>query len=111
MIIKRTRVKHEKTFQERSAEEALRFNALAKQRRRQTTRIVFAASATTEMASHINDWLSSPGLQPPKELRNLRQQEVNVTIRDALVNDPDTMDFFLAMSGISLVLLALALSA
>jgi hypothetical protein len=31
MIIKRTRVKHEKTFQERSAEEALRFNALAKQ--------------------------------------------------------------------------------
>jgi hypothetical protein len=48
----RNRTKHPTTFEERLAEEARR-------------------ARQAETASHISDWLRSPGLQPPKAVQNL----------------------------------------
>jgi hypothetical protein len=67
MTIKRTRVKHEKTFQERLAEEAVRFKELAAETPPGMQRELYLRRARqAETASHINDWLKSPGLQSPK---------------------------------------------
>jgi len=57
---KRRRVKHEKTFEERLAEEALTARELLLRRARQV-----------ETAAHVNEWPSSSGLQPPASLENL----------------------------------------
>jgi hypothetical protein len=48
-MAQRRRVKHTATFEERLAEEAINFKE-------------------AETASHINNWLRYPGLQPPKAL-------------------------------------------
>ena len=70
MIIKRPRVKHRKTFEERLAEEAERFRELAEQTPPGMQRELYLRRARqAETASHINDWLKSPGLQPPKHIR------------------------------------------
>lgn len=70
MIIKRTHVKHEKTFKERLAEEAAHFTELAGQTPPGMQRELYLRRAQqAATASNINDWLSSPGLQPPKELK------------------------------------------
>jgi hypothetical protein len=66
MIVKRHHVKHEKTFQERLAEEAARFKELAEETPPGMQRELYLRRARqAETASDINDWLKSPGLQPP----------------------------------------------
>jgi hypothetical protein len=76
MTIKRLRVKHEKTFEERLAEEAVRFRELAAQTPHGMERESYLRRARqAETASHINKWLKSPGLQPPKELQNVVRQK------------------------------------
>ena len=70
---KRPRVKHVKTFEERLAEEAAHFKALADQTSPGVQRELYLRRARqAETASHINDWLKSPGLKPPEELKSLK---------------------------------------
>ena len=72
MVVKRVRVKHEKTFQERLAEEAARFKLLADQTSPGMQRELYLRRARqAATAAQIDDWLSSPGLQPPTELAKL----------------------------------------
>jgi len=69
-IKKRLRVKHEKTFEERLAAEARHFRELAKQTPPGKQRELYLRRARqADTASHINEWLKSPGLQPPKHIR------------------------------------------
>ena len=69
MLIKRPRVKHQKTFQERLAEEASRYERLAGQSAPGKQRELYLRRARqARTASQIDEWLSSTGLQPPKEL-------------------------------------------
>jgi hypothetical protein len=64
----RKRVKHSATFEERLAEEAARFKeAAAKEVPGSKAReLLLRRARQAETASHINDWLSSPGLASPK---------------------------------------------
>ena len=73
MAQERKRIKHKATFEELLAEEAIKFKEAAeKQPPGSTAReLLLRRARQAETASHINDWLSSPGLQPPKALRNL----------------------------------------
>ena len=73
MAQERKRIKHKATFEELLAEEAIKFiEASEKQPPGSTAReLLLRRARQAETASHINDWLSSPGLQPPKALRNL----------------------------------------
>ena len=71
--VQRRRIKHEKTFQERLAEEALKFKE-ADQRLTPGSHaqdLLLRRARQAETASHINEWLTSPGLQRPKALGNL----------------------------------------
>ena len=69
---KRRRIKHKKTFQERLAEEAQRFREAAQALPPGTAQeLLLRRARQAEMASHINDCLRSPGLQPPQALENL----------------------------------------
>ena len=72
---KRSRVKHQKTFQERLAQEAARFRELACQTPPGVQREFYLRRAQqAETASHINDWLNPPGFRAPVELKNLKLQ-------------------------------------
>jgi hypothetical protein len=64
----RKRVKHEITFEERLAEEARRFKAAAEQQPKgsMARELLLRRARPAETASHMNDWLSSPGLARPK---------------------------------------------
>jgi hypothetical protein len=78
MIIKRRRFNHTKTFEERLAEEARRFKEAAGQLPPGTPReLLLRRARQAETAAHINEWLTSPGLQPPKELESLLPGEKN----------------------------------
>jgi hypothetical protein len=69
---KRRRFKHEKTFQERLAEDAHRFRAAAQALPPSTAQETLLRRARqAETALQLNDWLRSPGLQPPKALKSL----------------------------------------
>nr|WP_245319805.1 hypothetical protein [Bradyrhizobium sp. LMTR 3] len=69
---KRRRFKHEKTFEERLAEEAQRLSEAARELPPGTAReLLLRRAQQAERAAHINKWLTSPGLQPPKELEDL----------------------------------------
>jgi hypothetical protein len=69
MVIKRPRIKHEKTFRERLAEEAVQFKELAARVPPGMQRELYLRRAQqAETASQIDSWLSSPGLRPPKAL-------------------------------------------
>lgn len=85
MVIKRRRVKHEKTFRERLEEEAARFKELAEQTPPGMQRELYLRRARqAETASQINNWLKSPSPQPPKhieEIGNLRSQLPTRTAR------------------------------
>ena len=72
MIIRRRRVKHTKTFEERLAEEAARFREQAERLSEgsKARDLLLRRAGQAEAASHISDWLRSPGLQPPKALEN-----------------------------------------
>ena len=63
----RPRTKHEKTFQELLDEEALRFKDEAAKIPPGTARdLLLQRAFRAEVALHLDRWLSSPGLQPPK---------------------------------------------
>jgi hypothetical protein len=69
---KRGRIKNEKTFEERLAEEARRFKEAADKLPHGTARdLLLRRARQAETASHINEWLRSPGLQAPTSLGNL----------------------------------------
>jgi hypothetical protein len=67
MSQQRRRFKHTETFEERLAEEAARFRKAAEELPHGTAReLLLRRARQAETASHMSDWLSSPGLQPPK---------------------------------------------
>jgi hypothetical protein len=73
MTNKRTRVKQKKTFEQRLAEEVAKFKQLADQTPHGTQRDLYLRRVRqAETASHMNEWLTSPGLRPPAELKNLK---------------------------------------
>ena len=71
--MKRQRIKHKSTFEERLAEEATKFKEAAeKQPSGSLAReLLLRRARQAETASHINNWLRSPELQPPKAVENL----------------------------------------
>ena len=63
----RRRIKHTETFEERLAEEAKRFREAAEKAAPGMERdLLLRRARQAETASHMSDWLKSPGLQPPK---------------------------------------------
>ena len=73
MAQERRRVKHTATFEERLAEEAIKFKEAAEKQPpgSMARELLLRRARQAETASRINNWLSSPGLQPPKALKNL----------------------------------------
>ena len=67
MIIKRRRFKHTQTFEERLADEAERFRKAAEELPRGSTarELLLRRFRQAETASHMSEWLRSPGLKPP----------------------------------------------
>jgi hypothetical protein len=61
------------TFAQRLSEEAIKFKEAAEQQPAGSSarELLLRRAGQAETASHINNWLSSPGLQPPKALNNL----------------------------------------
>jgi len=60
------------TFEERLAEEARGFKEAADKLPHGTAReLLLRRARQAETAAHINEWLRSPGLQPPTSLGNL----------------------------------------
>jgi hypothetical protein len=72
-MAQRRRIKHSATFEERLAEEAIKFKEAAdKQPIGSFAReLLLRRALQAEAASHLNHWLRSPGLHPPKALKNL----------------------------------------
>lgn len=69
---KRPRVIHDKTFQQRLAEEAVRFREAADQLPPGTAKeLLLRRVRQAETAANIDDWLNSPGLQPPTAVKEL----------------------------------------
>jgi hypothetical protein len=64
----RQRVKHTLTFEERLAEEAQRFKEAAEKEvpGSLARELLLRRARQAETASHVSEWLRSPGLQPPK---------------------------------------------
>jgi hypothetical protein len=62
--MERARIKDKKTFQERLAEEARRFKEAAEKERpgSMARELLLRRARQAETASHINQWLSSPGV-------------------------------------------------
>jgi hypothetical protein len=69
----RRRIKHAATFKERLAEEAIKFKEAAQKQPpgSMARELLLRRARQAETASHVNEWLTSPGLQPPKSLENL----------------------------------------
>jgi hypothetical protein len=76
MFKRRRLVKHTTTFEERLAQEPLKFKEAAdKQPAGSKAReLLLRRARQAKTASHINQWLSSPGLQPPKALNLVTDQ-------------------------------------
>jgi hypothetical protein len=72
----RRRIKHEKSFRERLAEEALLFKEAAQKLPpgSHAQELLLRRARQAETASHIDEWLTSPGLQPPKALDSLASE-------------------------------------
>jgi hypothetical protein len=66
-------VRHTATFEERLMQEAIKFKEAAeKQPLGSTAReLLLRRARQAETAANVNEWLNSPGLQPPKSLENL----------------------------------------
>jgi hypothetical protein len=66
-MAERRRVKHQKTFEERLAEEAARFRDAANELPPGMQReLLLRRARQAETASRMSDWLRSPGLQRPR---------------------------------------------
>jgi hypothetical protein len=63
------RVKHKASFAERLAEEVQRFKEAAEKEipGSLARELLLKRARQAETASHMNEWLTSPGLQPPKQ--------------------------------------------
>jgi hypothetical protein len=74
---KRGRIKNEKTFEERLAEEAIKLKKAAEEQPSgsHAQELLLRRARQAETAAHINEWLTSPGLQPPKEIENWAGQK------------------------------------
>jgi hypothetical protein len=61
----------------RLADEALRFKKAAEKEPlgSHARELLLRRARQAETASHINDWVSSPGLQPPKDLEKLQSDQ------------------------------------
>jgi hypothetical protein len=68
MMKLRSRVKHMMTFEELLAEEARKFREAAEREPLGSLSrdLLLRRARQTETASHVNDWLRSPGLASPK---------------------------------------------
>jgi hypothetical protein len=66
--MERRRIKHKVSFEERLAEEAERFRKAAEDQPAGSTarELLLRRARQAETASHMSDWLRSPGLQPPE---------------------------------------------
>jgi hypothetical protein len=66
--MKRRRVKHKTTFEERLAEAAQKFKEAAEKQPQGTfaRELLLRRAQQAETASRMNDWLSAPGLASPK---------------------------------------------
>ena len=64
----RKRVKHQATFKDRLAEEARVFKEAAEKELpgSKARELLSRRARQAEAASHMNDWLSSPGLRAPQ---------------------------------------------
>jgi hypothetical protein len=64
---KRRRIKHEKSFEQRLAEEAQRFREAAEALPPgMAQELLLKRARMAERAVHMNQWLKSPGPQPSK---------------------------------------------
>lgn len=68
MAQQRKCVKHTATFEERLAEEAIKFKEAAEKQPlgSMARELLLRRARQAETAAHIRDWLRSPELQPPK---------------------------------------------
>jgi hypothetical protein len=68
MARQRKRINDRPTLDKRLAEEARRFKEAAEKQPPGTLarELLLRRARQAETASHMNDWLSSPGLAPPK---------------------------------------------
>ena len=66
--MERPRIKHKRSFEERMAEEAERFRKAAEDQPPGSTarELLLRRARQAETASHMSDWLRSPGLQSPQ---------------------------------------------
>lgn len=64
---RRRRIKQIASFEERLTEEAKRFKEAAEQQPigSQARELLLRRARQAETASHVSEWLKSPGLQPP----------------------------------------------
>lgn len=71
--MQRRRFKHTKSFQERLAEEAIRYKEAAdKQPSGSRAReLLLRRARQAETACNVDKWLNSPGLQPPETFDSL----------------------------------------
>jgi hypothetical protein len=67
-VIRRPRIVHKATFEERLAEESRRFKEAAERELPGSTarELLLRRARQAETASHMKEWLSSPGLASPK---------------------------------------------
>jgi hypothetical protein len=67
--MERRRIKHKSSFEERMLEEAERFKKAAEDQPPGSTarELLLRRARQAETASHMSDWLRSPGLQPPQQ--------------------------------------------
>jgi hypothetical protein len=67
MLQKRRRIKHTMTFDERLAKSAAQFKEQARGMPPGREKDALMKRARqTDAAAHINEWLTSPGLRPPR---------------------------------------------
>ncbi len=66
-------IKHKMTFQERLADEALRFREAAEKLPpgSHARELLLRRARQADTASQIDEWLKSPGLRPPTMLKNM----------------------------------------
>ncbi len=66
--MERRRIEKKLTFEQRLAQEAIRFREAAERERPGTTarELLLRRARQAETALHINEWLTSPGLASPK---------------------------------------------
>ena len=70
--MQRRRIEHSKTFEERLAEEAIKFKEAGEKQPpgSMARELLLRRARQAETAAHINEWLRSPGLRPPTPLEN-----------------------------------------